>query len=562
MLKAKRNTVKAILICFICWSISAFANTPNHQAVATAHPIATEVGIKILNQGGNAFDAAVAIAAVLGVVEPYNSGLGGGGFWLLRKNGNNQKTQEVIIDAREQAPLTATPKKYINALGRVDRKKITTGPLSAGIPGQAAAFVHISNNFGKLSLSDTLKDAISLAKEGFVVDNRLEGYISYRQKILSQFPETKALYLPKGKPLKQGEKFVQADLAKTLELIAKKGHAGFYEGQVAQNILNGVNQYNADWSMKDFERYELKVREPLISMQKDYKVITMPPPSAGGIALITCLNMLANFEMDSLSEADKIHLIVESLKRAYCDRANFLGDPDFVDIPINRLISKTHAEKLSDSIKMMKATDSKSLSCDKLVPEGDHTTHFSVIDKQGNIVSATLTINHPFGSGYIAPGTGVLLNNELDDFAIKPGVSNEFNLIGHKANVIGPSRRPLSSMTPTIVESDDKIAVLGTPGGSRIPSMVLIATLELMNQGKVEDWVGVPRFHHQYMPDVILHEPNAFSKEMQNALKLRKHSLKENKRQYGNMQAIVWDKKHNKVYAASDPRGIGKAIVE
>lgn len=545
----------------LLWSCTLQAIAPKQQAVATAHPLATKVGIEILNQGGNAFDAAVAIAAVLGVVEPYNCGLGGGSFWLLHQAAKPTEQADIIIDAREKAPMSASAKKYLNAFGQVNKEKITQGPTAAGIPGQAAALVHIANQYGRLPLSKTFQEAIHLAEQGFLVDEKLALYLEYREKLLKKYPETKAVLFPNNQPLKQGAIFKQPDLAKTLTAIMNEGSAGFYQGVIADKIVSAVNQYGAEWTLDDLKQYQIKERIPLKAAIDGYQVVTMPPPSAGGITLIACLKILSQFETAQLSDADRIHLIAESLRRAYCDRANYLGDPDFIDIPTDWLISDGHIESLTQSINMMRATKSKSLDCHEMVMEGDHTTHFSVIDKEGNLVSATLTINHPFGSGFIVPGTGIILNNELDDFAIKPGKANAFELIGHAANIIAPARRPLSSMTPTFILSNDQVAILGTPGGSRIPSMVLLAALDMMDNKAVTDWVSRPRFHHQYKPDHISFEPAAFSRPLQNALKLRQHKLKNSGREYGNMQAILWDKRQNRLTAASDPRGIGEAVV-
>lgn len=539
--------------------LSLQSSSPNKAAIASAHPLATQAGMDILNQGGNAFDAAVAVAASLGVVEPYSAGLGGGGFWLI----HDAKTNEnIFIDAREKAPAAAHKDLYLNADGSVNRDNAVNGALAAGIPGQAAAFVHLSEKYGQLPLKRSLESAIKQANEGFPVYPHYQKLVGYRLKNLQRYPTSAAIFLsPEHDIPKVGYVIKQPNLAWTLQQIADKGFDGFYKGESAQRLVDGVRAANGIWTLADLANYNIIERQPIEVDYKGYKIISAPPPSSGGIAIAEMLNMLSQFDLSLLNNADKTHLIVETMRRAYKDRAEFLGDPDFVDIPTQRLISLGHAQTYAASIDMEKATSSLSLEGPKNIAEGFHTTHFSVIDKAGNRVSATLSINLPFGSAFTVPNTGVVLNNEMDDFSAKPGEPNAYGLVGSVANAIAPNKRPLSSMTPSFVESDETIALIGTPGGSRIITMVMLGMLEHFDHKPVSEWVGRSRFHHQYLPDVIQHEPNTFSAAEVNALESKGHALKNIGREYGNMQAILWNMKSGEVTAASDPRAFGESQV-
>jgi len=533
-------------------------------AVASAHPLATQAGMDILNSGGNAFDAAVATAAVLAVVEPYSAGMGGGGFWLL----HDAKAQKnIFVDAREKAPLKAHRDMYLDEAGNVIPRLSIDGPMAAGIPGQAAAFVHLAENYGALPLSTSLKAAIRIANDGFPVYEHYQRLVGYRLKTLQKYPGAADIFLNKQhKNPKVGYLIKQPDLANTLNAIAQNGLGGFYTGPVAQNLVDSVQKAGGIWQMDDLQKYSVIERDVIESQYQDFKLISAPPPSSGGIAIAQMLNMLDDQaktnDWKTLNEADQIHLLSEVMRRAYFDRAHYLGDPDFVDVPVEKLLNKTYNQKIGSSIDMNKATSSASLGSQVQILEGFHTTHLSVLDKDGNRVSATLSINLPFGSGYLAEGTGVLLNNEMDDFSSKPGTPNAYGLVGNEANAIAPEKRPLSSMTPSFVESEGEIAILGTPGGSRIITMVFLGILEHLQGKPVENWVDRPRFHHQYLPDVIQHEPNAFSDETKKALTAKGHQLKNVGRQYGNMHAILLNKKTGSVSAASDKRGAGQAQVQ
>lgn len=533
---------------------------PGKAAIASAHPLATQAGMDILEQGGNAFDAAIAVAASLGVVEPYSAGIGGGGFWLLYEAGKNQYT---FVDAREKAPGAAHKDLYLNEDGSVNRDKAVNGALAAGIPGQAAAFVHLAQNYGKLPLKNSLAAAIQQANDGFPVFEHYRKLMGFRLKNIQRYPESAELFLNAEQQIPENDYLIkQKDLAWTLQNLADKGFDGFYKGEVAKRLVDGVQKAEGIWTLADLANYNVVEREPIIFDYKGHKVISAPPPSSGGIAIAAMLKMLNQFDLSTLNNADKTHLISEVMRRAYKDRAEFLGDPDFVDVPVSMLTSDERAKDYVASINLAKATDSLSLKGPKNIEEGFHTTHLSVMDKDGNRVSATLSINLPFGSAYTVPDTGVLLNNEMDDFSAKPGEPNAYGLVGNAANAIAANKRPLSSMTPSFVESEDQVAIIGTPGGSRIITMVMLGMLEHFEGKPVADWVSRPRFHHQYLPDVIQHEPNTFSAAEVSALEAKGHQLKPVGRQYGNMHAVHWNKTTGEVSAASDPRGYGQAQVK
>lgn len=566
-----RSTIKHISTLSILFLLSACTSLENSQqvntttqrspaaAIASAHPLATQAGMDVLNNGGNAFDAAIAVAASLGVVEPYSAGIGGGGFWLLYDASQDQYR---FVDARETAPQAAGKNYYLTKSGKVNRDKAINGPTAAAIPGQAAAFTHIAENYGRLPLKKSLAAAIEQANNGFEVNEYYRTLMGYRLDAVRRYPDSANIFLKDNQIPEKGYLLRQPDLANTLKLLAKNGFDGFYKGEVAQQLLTAVQQNGGHWTADDLANYKVIERDPIRVNFGGVEVISSPPPSSGGIALVQMLNMLTYFQWQQLSTVDQAHLLAEIMRRAYFDRAEFLGDPDFVDIPQTELLSESHAQQWASSINMYQATSSLSLNGPKNVEQGMHTTHFSVLDKEGNKVSATLSINLPFGSAFTAAGTGVLLNNEMDDFSAKPGEPNAYGLVGSEANAIAPGKRPLSSMTPTIIESSQQTAILGTPGGSRIITMVFLGVLEHLRSQPVTAWVSKPRFHHQYLPDVIEFEPGAFSDIELEELSARGHSLKDSRRKYGNMQAILWDKQSQEVTAASDPRGEGLSQVK
>ena len=547
-----------LLFASCVFQVVADAGRPPVAAIASAHPLATQAGMEILADGGNAFDAAVAVSAVLAVVEPYSSGLGGGGFWLLHRARDGF---EVMVDGREKAPLAATRDMYLDADGEVVPGLSVDGALAAGIPGEVAALDHIARHYGRLPLKRSLQPAIRLAREGFVVDAHYRKMAQFRQALLQNDPETADIFLQHDEVPDEGYRVVQPDLAKTLSAIARFGHAGFYRGPVARKLVDGVRAEGGIWTMEDLAQYRVVERAPVQAEFEGLRITSASPPSSGGVALAAMLNMLASVEWHELDAATRTHVVIESMRRAYRDRSVFLGDPDFVDVPVEWLTSTAHARRLAQSIQLDRATPSSSLPGRESATGGRDTTHFSILDSAGNRVAATLSINYPFGACVVPPGTGVLLNDEMDDFSAKPGVPNVYGLVGAEANAIEPGKRPLSSMSPTFVESEQGVAILGTPGGSRIITMVLLAILDQAAGNKPDSWVSRPRFHHQYLPDVVQHEADAFDAGMIKSLTARGHTLKQLNSEYGNMQAVYWDQKTGQVYAVSDPRGVGDARV-
>ncbi len=538
---------------------NAWAQQPNQQAVASAHPLATAAGHEILAQGGNAFDAAIAVSATLAVVEPYGSGIGGGGFWLLHRA---EDRFEVMIDGREKAPSAAHRDMYLDEQGNVQKNLSLNGPLAAGIPGEPAALAHIAKHYGKLPLSQSLAPAIRAARNGFEVGPRYRKLVGFRLNAMQADKATSDIFLHNGKQPPLGHIIKQAELANTLEQLAQHGKAGFYEGPVAKALVNGVRQAGGIWTEQDLKDYQIIERTPISANINGLRISSAAPPSSGGIALVTMLNILSAYDLTQHSEAERSHLIVEAMRRAYRDRAQYLGDPDFVNIPTEQLIHPFYADGLRNSLRLDRATVSDELPGFHLQQNGQDTTHFSIMDGEGNRVAATLSINYPFGAAFTPKGTGVLLNDEMDDFSAKPGTPNAYGLVGAEANAIEPGKRPLSSMTPTFLETDEQVAILGSPGGSRIITMVLLGSLEFMQKKPVIDWVARPRFHHQFLPDVIQFEANALDSKTLQTLSELGHKFKPMTRQYGNMQAILWDKENNQVTAASDPRGEGLAEVK
>jgi len=553
------------LIGFLLFLALSFATTvstaqpPPASAVASAHPLATQAGLDILKAGGNAFDAAVAVTATLAVVEPSGSGIGGGGLWLLH---DSRKHKEVMIDGRETAPGAASRDMYLDAQGNAITALSMDGPLSAAIPGVPAALAHIAKKYGRLPLATTLAPAIKIAKEGFPVDERYRSLAHMRKDVLNRYPASAQLFLFKGEVPPAGHVIVQSDLANTLTAIAKNGSGGFYRGAVAKKLVDEVQKSGGIWTMQDLANYRIVEREPIRAVYKGIKITTAAPPSSGGVALVDALNILSAYDLEKMSRATRSHTVVEALRRAFRDRALYLGDPDYIQAPISLLTSLQYAAGQRTTLHLDKATPSSALTGIDALKEGFHTTHFSIMDQAQNRVSATVTVNYAFGSAYVVPGTGVLLNDEMDDFSVKPGVPNSYGLVGAEANSIAPNKRPLSSMSPTLLEGPQGIAILGTPGGSRIISTVLLGILDYARGNKPDSWVSQKRFHHQYLPDQIQFETGAFDEETSAALQFMGHELAEIKSPYGNMQAILWDRKTNKVYAASDPRGVGLAIVQ
>lgn len=551
-------------LCFsVLFLISAavYANDvkPPKSAVVSAHSIATQAGYSILEKGGNAFDAAVAVSAALGVVEPFGSGIGGGAFWLIY---HAQSDTYLVIDARETAPLAAHADMYLDEQGNPIDGASTSGPLSAGIPGLPAAWVHVNKRFGTQTLLDVLTPAISAAQNGFEVDERYITGAAFKQKQLLQNQAASEIFLSDGNVPKKGWVLKQADLAQTLQTLGREGHNGFYGGIIAQKMVGDVRLHGGIWSLQDFENYTAKERSPIITQYKNAKIIAPPLPSSGGMVLANTFNILSGYDLNAYNTADQKHLIIEAMKHAYHNRAIHMGDEDFVSVPTKNILSMDMAKKQSAMITMKKSLPSSGIAqIAQQPPKGTETTHFAVMDKDGNRVAVTQSINFWFGSGFVAKGTGVLLNNEMDDFVIKPGVANGYGLVGTTANAIEPSKRMLSSMTPTFVEDEKGVLILGTPGGSRIISMNLLTILAYLNGEVGDNLVSAPRYHHQFLPDKVVYEEGAFNPSEIKALLDKGHVLEKSSRKYGNMQVIHWGYEAQSVDTFSDPRGHGAGRV-
>jgi gamma-glutamyltranspeptidase/glutathione hydrolase len=528
-------------------------------AIASAFPLATEAGQEILAKGGNAFDAAVAVSAALAVVEPSSSGLGGGGFYLLHRQVDGYET---MLDAREKAPSAATRDMYLDKAGNPIPNASTAGSLAAGIPGEPAAFEYLARKYGKLPLKESLQPAIRLAREGYPLYARLQGGIRFTRDRLMKSPDAAKVFLTAdGAVPDLGFIIKQPELANTLEAIANEGAKGFYGGPIARELVDGVRATGGIWTLADLAAYKVIERKPLVGDYHGARIVSASPPSSGGVAVVDALNILSGFDLGSVDSGTRKHLVIEAMRRAYRDRALYLGDPDFVRMPLARLINSDYAAGQRSSIRADKAMPSDMLPGIESQPVGMQTTHFSVLDSEGNLVGGTISLNLFFGIGYIPPKTGVLLNNTMDDFSIKPGTPNAFGLVGNAANAIAPNKRSLSSMAPTFVETKKGLMIIGTPGGSYIISMVLLGTLDYMDGKSAADIVADGRYHHQYLPDVVDYEKGALSESEVAQLRAMGHTLKEGNRLWGNMEVITWDYASGKVEAASDPRGEGEGLV-
>ncbi|MHA6205474.1 gamma-glutamyltransferase [Dyella soli] len=530
---------------------------PGHAGIASANFHATQAGLDVLAKGGNAFDAAIAVAATLSVVEPESSGIGGGFMAVLHRAGDGR---EVFIDARETAVAAVNLRDYLNPDGSPNRDNALNGPLSAGIPGQPAGLAWLAAHYGKLPLKESLAPAIRIARDGFEPDRRLIGAITDREKDIRRWPASVAKYLPNGQPPLAGQLWRDPDQARTLELLGEHGFDGFYRGETASRLVAAVRAAGGNWTAKDLESYQVKERTPITLDYRGYRVVTAPPASSGGVAVAEILNILSGYDLAKLDEAHRTHLIIEAMRRAFRDHNDYLGDPDFVQMPLDMLLSPYYAAGLRQTILADKATPSSMLPVSAGAEPGMHTTHFSVIDADGNIASVTLTVNYTMGSTFVAAGTGVLLNDEMDDFALVPNKPNVYGLLGSAANAPAPGKRMLSSMTPSIVFGKDRVGVIGSPGGSTIITQVLEGILAFIDGKDAAGIAGQKRFHHQYMPDRVDVEPGAFDAATADALTRMGHTLKE-RNPWGYMNVVTWDLKTNKLDAASDPRresGLGK----
>ncbi|HAA26822.1 MAG TPA: gamma-glutamyltransferase [Cyanobacteria bacterium UBA8553] len=481
--------------------------TSKNGMVSSQEHYATKAGLDVLKEGGNAVDAAVTVGFTLAVTLPEAGNLGGGGFMLMHLTKNHQT---LAIDYREKAPKAATRDMFLNANGEADPNKSRYSYLAVGVPGTVAGLAMALEKYGTISLERALKPAIELAEKGFPVDEDLHTSLIAVQKQMQASPASMAIfYKPGGVPYQVGDILVQKDLAKSLRLIAKEGTKAFYQGAIAKSIVADMQANGGLITKEDLAAYQPVTRKPIRGTYRGYEIYSMPPPSSGGVHLVQILNLLEGFPIQELGHntAQTIHLMAESMKLAYADRSKFLGDPDFVTVPVSGLTSKNYANELRRKINPNRATPSQQIAPGnpKQFSESNNTTHYSVIDKYGNIVSNTYTLNFPYGTSLTAAGTGILLNNEMDDFSAKPGVPNAFGLIGGELNAIEPEKRMLSSMTPTIVMKDSKpYLVTGSPGGSKIITTVLQVVLNVIDHKmNIAAATNAIRVHHQWLPDEL-----------------------------------------------------------
>lgn len=551
-----------IVVCFAAGpsglAADANARKPAAAAIASAHPLATAAGHEVLQKGGNAFDAAVAVAAALAVVEPNGSGIGGGGFFLLHRASDGLDT---MIDAREKAPGAAHRDMFLDKDGNVIPKLSTDSALAAGIPGEPAGMGLIAAKYGKLPLKVSLQPAIRLAREGFPLYPRLQGGLRFKQAVFKKQPEAARIFLKNGELPELGFIIKQPELARTLELIADQGADAFYKGSFARKLVAGVKKLGGNWTEKDLADYTAVERAPIINEYRGARIVSASPPASGGIALVDALHILEGYDLSKVDSATRKHLVIEAMRRVHRDRAEYLGDPDFVTVPVERLTSRFYADGQRTSLRLDRATKSEWLAGIEVSPQGQHTTHYSILDREGNRAAVTITLNLFFGSGLMVPGTGILLNNEMDDFSVKPGTPNAFQLIGAEANSIAPGKRMLSSSAPAFIESKDGLLITGSPGGSYIIGMVLLATLDFMDGKSAKQIVAAPRYHHQYLPDVVQYESDALTDAEKTDLQARGHQLREGRQRWGNMAAITWNYSTGNVEAAADPRGNGEGQV-
>lgn len=526
-----------------------YAIEAEHGMVVGGEPHATQIGLEVLMSGGNAVDAAVATALALAVTLPRAGNLGGGGFMMIR----DPQGQVYALDFREMAPAAAHRDMYLDGSGQVDRERATVGALAVGVPGSVAGLSEALERFGTRDMGELLQPSIRLAEQGFRISPWMSRGLRGRKARFEQFPASMKKFFPGGRQLQAHDLFQQPDLAKTLKRLAEEGPREFYEGRTADLLVAAVQSEGGLITKADLKGYKPVWRQPVVGSFRGHQVYSMPPPSSGGIHLIQMLNILepVDFDVEAHNSAAHIHLWAEAMRSAYADRSKFLGDPDFVKVPVNWLTSKTYAEKIRKSIPLDRAR--KSEGVDPGDRESTETTHLSVVDQHGYAVSLTTTLNFSYGNAMVAEGTGFLLNNEMDDFAAAPGQPNAFGLLGGEANAIAPGKRPLSSMTPTIVVKEDRLsAVLGAPGGSRIITSVLQALLNNLAYGfNAASSVSLPRIHHQWKPDILYYE-QGISKDTREKLEAMGHKL-ERTQAIGHVM-LIQVREDGTIEGGADPR--------
>jgi len=521
--------------------------------VVTQHVLASEIGAEILERGGNAVDAAVAVGLALAVTLPRAGNLGGGGFMMIYLADENRT---VAIDCRETAPAAARQDMFLDENGDFDEEKAWYSHLSSGVPGTVKGMAHAVEKYGTMSWADVIKPALRLAKKGFPVTYDMADALKRNQDWLTRNPATRGALFKDGVAYEANEVIRQPDLAKTLEELRESGPEAFYSGRIAALIVDEMRRGGGIITKEDLADYTVVERQPVAGTYKGYDIVSVPPPSSGGVHLIEMLNILEHFDLPASGRgsADTIHVMAEAMKLAFADRSKYLGDPGFVSVPIAGLTSKSYAERLAGSIRLSRARPAREVGPGDPWPyESPDTTHYSIMDHRGNAVSNTYTINFSFGSGIMVSGAGFLLNNEMDDFAAKPGVPNAYGLVGGEANMIEPGKRPISSMTPTFVFHNGKpMMVVGTPGGSHIITAVMQIIVDVIDFGlNVAEAVHQPRFHHQWLPDRLEIEPG-FSPDTVRLLQARGHRVELLDWASCSVQAIV--RRDGLYYGGADPR--------
>ncbi|WP_249128025.1 gamma-glutamyltransferase [Bradyrhizobium lablabi] len=496
--------------------------------VVAQERLATQIGADVLRQGGNAVDAAVAVGFAMAVSYPRAGNIGGGGFMVIH---SAERGQDVAIDFRETAPAATKQDIFLGPDGKPDPAKSRDSALGIGVPGTVAGLALALEKFGSgnFTLAQIIKPAIDLARDGFVVTDDTADTLSFMYQRMARWPNSaKSFSRPDGTPLHEGDRLIQSDLAATLTAVAEQGPRGFYEGPVAEKLAKAVRDSGGIMTADDLKSYQAVIRAPVRGSYRGYDIVAMPLPSSGGTVLVEILNILEGFALADMKQnsAASLHVMIEAMKRAYADRARYLGDPAFINAPTNILLSKDYAAKQRATIDLARATPWADAAPKAPAREGSNTTHYSVVDARGNAVSTTYTLNFPYGVGLVAEGTGVLLNNELDDFTAAPGASNAFGLVGFEANLPGPGKRPLSSMSPTIVLKDGKpVLVTGSPGGSRIISAVTQVIVNALDyRMDIAAAVAAPRMHHQWLPEDVRFE-RGFPEEVLSELKARGHKV-------------------------------------
>lgn len=556
--------ILVLCLSFLLFTSSTASGSPvraTQGMVVSASEIASQIGVEILKRGGNAVDAAVATGFALAVVYPQAGNVGGGGFMVIRFPDGKVTS----IDFREKAPMKAHRDMYLDENKEVIPGLSTLGYLASGVPGSVAGLCYALDRYGTMSLKQVTPPAIDLARQGVTVSYELSEELSQASEELSSFPASAKIFLKDGKPYQMGDLLVQKDLAETLELISEKGPDAFYKGKIADLIAEDMKKNGGLITKEDLTNYRPVEREPVYGTYRSYEIMSMGPPSSGGIALIELLNILEAYDMGASghNSSKTIHLIVEAAKRVYADRAQHLGDSDFWSVPINGLTSKEYAAKLRGEIDPFVATPSDQMSHGNPMPyESQQTTHYSVVDKNRMAVCVTITLNSSFGSKVVIEGTGFLMNNEMDDFSMKPGVPNIYGLVGAEANAIEPGKRMLSSMSPTIVSRDGELfLVIGTPGGSTIITTVLQVIMNLIDHGMdIEEAIDATRIHHQWFPDTLYIERTGLPADVLENLEKMGHHCKRKKGYNGNAQGITFDPETGILSGASDPRGEGRAV--